>query len=341
MNLLDRHIARRYLVNVAALLAAMFAFVVVVDLFLKFDEYTKSPSALRRTALTGLAVIDLWGPRLLQLFNYLAGLSLVAGMGFTCASLVRHRELVAALASGVSLHRLIRPIFLSALGVTVVQGLNQEFAIPRVAHLLTRDVDDVSRRQIEPFRVQLLEDGQGRLFYARRFDPEAGVLQDVRIWERDESGRLTRRLRAASAVWTGDAWRLEQGRAERPGQGGAGQSGQNLSWRRIAEALSQKEVVPIDQRTRDRLNRVRFGRVSLMISNLLVVLIAVPFFLTRLPMSMVRQSLKCAPLAGFGMIGAVLGVSAPLPGLPVAAAVFFPPMVLTPLAIASLCSMKT
>jgi len=369
MNILDRHLARRYVANIAALLVVLFSFVVGVDVFLNVRSYvevghslaTEDPTVLEIVAKTGLSIINLWGPRLLQLFNYLIGLVLVVAMGFTCVGLVRRRELVAALASGLSLHRLALPIVGVAALFTGFQALNQEFLVPRVAHLLPRDVDDVLDRELQPFRVLLLRDGAGRLFYAERFEPGADRMTGVHIWERDESGRVTRRLRAEEAVWTGRQWRLEGGRARFPGDPERVEPveavrtdldpttilvrrvegfGQNLSWRRINQVLSQSET-PLDEQTRRRLNRIRFGRVSIMASNLLILLIALPFFMTRVPMNMVRQSMRCAPIVVLGLIGAVIGVASPVPGLPVWVAVFFPPLVMAPLAIASLTNMRT
>src|SRR5947207_593492 len=102
MNTLDRYIARQYLFNVLALLVVLFSFVVAVDVSLNADKFIEAvnridPHAggIRKAALVALGVLDMWWPKLLQLFNYLVGLVLVAAMGFTFTQLVRNRELVA------------------------------------------------------------------------------------------------------------------------------------------------------------------------------------------------------------------------------------------------------
>lgn len=368
MNRLDRYIARRYLANCVALFVVLFAFVVGIDVFLNLRRFIQAArdldpdgSALKIAAATGLAVIDLWGPRLLQLFNYLSGLVIVMAAGFTAASMVRKRELVAALASGVSLHRLSAPMAMAAAVVIGAQALNQEFLLPKVAHLLPRDAKDIGQRKLETFRVTLLRDGSGRLWNAATFEPTEQRLERVAIWERDANGYITRRISADEAVWEGDAWRLIGGIAERPGAGQQREVvervptdldptvilvrqvagfGQSLSWRQINAALSQR-AVPIDETTRNRLNRIRFGRVAMMLSNFCVLLIAIPFFFTRTPVNMAARSFRVAPVIAVAMIGSVVGVTSPLPGLPVWLAVFFPPLVLAPIAIAALSSMRT
>ena len=72
-----------------------------------------------------------------------------------------------------------------------------------------------------------------------------------------------------------------------------------------------------------------------------IVALALPFFLTREPQDALVQTLRCAPLAIAAVVGAVLGTSATVPGVPVQVSVFIPLMALIPAAIAMLGSVKT
>ena len=98
---------------------------------------------------------DLWWPRLLQLFVFLLGMVLMGAMGFTLSQVVRHRELVAMLASGISLRRAARPILLVAALMTLVQVLDQELVLPRIAPLLTRDHGDAGKHELQGFAVRV------------------------------------------------------------------------------------------------------------------------------------------------------------------------------------------
>lgn len=388
MKMLDRYIARQYLVNIVALLVILFSFVVTIDVSLNFGRFVEGADKLiksggdaaaagghRRVLVILYVIADLWWPRLLQLFNFLIGMVLVGAMGFTCTQLVRHRELVAMLASGQSLHRVARPVLIVAMGFTLLQALNQELVIPQIAPLLTRDHGDAGKKSLGSTSLPLSADGQGRLFYAREFDADRGVLNDLYIWERDADGLADRRIFADSAAWRDGGWALEQGFAEsrRPGSAGqssiqsSGQSGgvnrvpvdriqtdldptaikmrryagysQSLAWRQVGQMLARPEFV--DAALRERLERIRVGRVSVMLANLLTLVITLPFFLRREPTNMVLQSLKCAPVGIISLMGGVLGSSAGIPGVPAALGVFIPVMVLLPIAIASTTSIKS
>lgn len=376
--MLDRYIARQFLINTLLLLLLLASFVVMVDVSLNVSRFAErardmvdpqtEPAAgpVRQALITALLVADLWWPRLLQLFNFVAGLVLVGAMGFTFTQLVRHRELVAMLAGGVSLYRAARPVAAVALAVLGLQILNQELVMPRIAPLLTRDAGDAGRRQVSEFTVKLTSDGQGRVWQAASFDPAAAALDKPHIWERDDQGRATRRLAARRATFLPPGrWRLEdvviQPLAVRAGSGLAATRqaelvlstdlnpttlllnqftafSQSLSWRQMFAVLADENLKPD---VRDRLERLAWGRASGLASSFLAILIALPFFLTRTPVNMVLQSLKCAPVAIGSVLLGVLGSSAAIPGLPPALSATVPVLILLPLAIAAVTSIRT
>lgn len=372
MSTLTRYIARVYTINVATLFVLLFGLVITVDVILNLRRFTRTAEDVidsgggdvnffSKTATTLVLVVDLWGPRLLQLFAYLSGVVLIAAMGFTCAQLVRHREFVAMMAGGLSLHRVIRPFLIVALAVTTLQIINQEILIPRIAHLLAREPGDSGKRHIDSFRVRLVPDGAGRLLSARRFDPPTATLDKPFFWERDAANRLLGTVSADRAQWDGRGWVLENGVAQVPTPGSAMRAqpidrldipldpdaivihhlkdlGQNLSWRQISRMI---ESGGLDERSRTRLETVRWGRIAGLASNLITLLAALPLFLVRMPQPMLVPTLKSAPIALLGLAAAALSTSAALPGIPVWLGVFVPSLILLPIAIALLSGIRT
>ncbi|MDQ7013163.1 MAG: LptF/LptG family permease [Planctomycetota bacterium] len=378
MKTLDRYIARLYLTNVIALMVILACFVVTIDFALNVDRFVgraqeitseqgQEPSTLRTGVITVLLVADLWWPRLLQLFSFVLGLIMAGAMGFTVTQLVRHRELIAMLASGQSLFRAAAPILVVALGLTGVQALNQEFVLPHLAPLLTRDQGEAGTHQLGEANVPLTRDGLGRVWYARSFDADAGTLADITVWERDAQGRPTMIYTADHATWAGNGWNLENGLAEpiattrqpthqiaqittnldptqlrvRRFQGYS----QSLSWRQLGEMLRAVESLdpdsPRSKADRDRLERIRWGRISVMVANLLSLVITLPFFLQKTPGNPILRALRCAPVAIIALMGGVLGSSAPIPGISPAIGVFLPVLILLPIAVAAVASTKS
>lgn len=380
MTLLDRYIARQYLINILTLLVLLSCFVVAIDFSINLEKYWNSKFfeehkdvgfGVRRALITTLLVVDLWWPRLLNLFNFLNGMVLVGAMGFTLTQLVRHRELVAVLTSGQSLLRVCRPFMVVAIGMTVLQGLNQEFVTPHIAGRLTRDTNELGKKDMGAARVPPTLDVKGRLFYASSFDADNGSLSDLYVWDRDPAtSMVTRRLHAASATWNDGGWDLkggswesrESGRGLRPKPEAATRFetdldptmlrmkryaiyGQNLSFSQAAQMLRRADSMGTDpevtRRNRDQLIRASLGHFSSMGASLLTLLIAMSFFLVREPRNMAIQSLKAAPIGIGAIIAGVLGTSAGIPGMPTALSVFIPVMVLAPVAIAMLTRIRT
>jgi lipopolysaccharide export system permease protein len=392
LPILDRSIARQFLTNAVLLMAFLMAMIVAVDFSLNFDEFVKQArlwiasggageqalrdaSGLRIGALAIWAVIDLWWPRLFLLFGYLLGPVLVGAMGFTCAYLVKQRELVAILASGQSLWRVARPMLLCTLALMALHAFNREFIIPDLAPRLTRDVKQRDAAALRDFTT----DAQGRLLYLReiRVDPvkssDAGEVRGFYAWDRDQAGLITSRVWADAARWTDGAWELTNGlRAPRGVLEDAGPGTRiaprplaslatdidptalklrrfeglatNLSTRQLTQLISryeQMEPTPAIQRRINAYDRIRWGRVATLCATFLAVVVCLPFFLRKEPANMLTQSLYAAPVALGAFAATLVGTTATLPGLPPALGVFVPVLLLVPLAIASITSVRS
>lgn len=381
MNTLDRYIARQYLFNVIALLVLLFSFVVAIDVALNIDRFlayadrmnaaqsAADAGAIRRLAIAALGVVDIWWPRLLQLFGFIVGLVLVAAMGFTFTQLVRHRELVAVLAGGVSLYRLFVPVMVVSLAVLAIKMFNQEFILsrPGIAALLTRGTSDIDSRDLSSFAIKLAADADNRVFFAKDFDPIQGELSGVAIWERDSGGAFKSFTTAKHAKWRDGGWDLVGANRQlmtlaATGSPTAGSSGaaptrimtgldpatlkfnqfaavsQTLSWSQIGEMLQSPLIKP---ELAEKLQRIRWSRVSQTISTLLALLITMPFYLIREPRNMLVQTLKSAPVGILSLMGGILLSLTPWPGLPPGFAVFIPVLILAPLAVAMVSWMRT
>lgn len=374
MTLLDRYIAKQFIINVVALTLILFSFVVVIDASLNIDRFMgiadrlaaqdggDAPGTLRRWLVTLLLVADFWWPKLLQLYSFLIGMILVGAMGFTFAQMTRNRELIAMMAAGIGLHRVMKPVMIVALFFMGLQVLNTEVLIPRIAPLLVRDHDDIGSRALGSAVVPLTPDGAGRLFRAAEFDADAGTMTGVYILERDENGKAVRAITADRAVYRESGWDLTAGIARQRGVANPTPPAQidriespldpnelrmnryesyaqSLSFAQVSQMLARPSLT--DPEKRARYARIKWGRFAIVISSLLALLISMPYYITREPKNMVVQSLKCAPVAIIALIGGVMGASASIPGLPPAIGVFVPVMILSIVAVAQCSALKT
>jgi lipopolysaccharide export LptBFGC system permease protein LptF len=375
MALLDRWIASRFLVNFVLIFAVMFLFAISIDTILQLDAYT---AAARRAVEMGsyssmwsavpIAVLDFNLPRVFQFYAYLLGLCSVAAAGFTLAQMVRTRELVAMLAAGVSLWRVGLVMVVVAVLLNLVQLLNGEILLPRLAPLLVREHNAILRPSVEKFGLNIVQDGAGKLVLAQAFDPMTETAFNLLVLERDEKGAAVRRIEAPTATWdeVRGGWRLVDGVAagrSAPGSGAGREvridrkepidfvetdvSPKAILTRRFRGFAQLLSTPQISELARDgglaandatRLIGQRFAGACV---NLFMLVICLPFFLLREPKKLLGASVFCAATAVPGLLGSLFLMTVSLPGLPAAVGVFLPVALLLPIAAARMGSLKT
>ena len=329
-----------------------------------------NPGLLLRTVGVFRAVGDYYGPIVILVYAFFSGLIIVAAMGFTLTGLGKHRELTAMVSSGISLYRVAMPILVTGIALNVLALPVQEFVIPHLAGKLSRKKSHIKKEHVEYFAFQYAPDGEGNLISASRFDAEHEQLTDLRIVLRDEQGLQTLKITAAQALWDEDrqGWELIDGYAIRPNAIGTAtldlpdergverefyetdlsptliKTRRNADYVRLLpvtqlQKMQNNQAVP--PTLRDTVTRTKWGRVSLLIVNVLILVIGLPYFLLRAPGNMLLQSVKAAGLCiGVWAGGMTLPEMATAYVNPVAAA-WIPVVVYLPVAAYILHKVKT
>ncbi len=383
MTRLDRYLVRLFLINFLILMLVFMTLFLVVDLIVDLDEFLSAGRArgdeMGSVVLGTLwTIADYYGPVAVLLYVFFSGLLVVAAMGFTFSSLTRTRELVAMVTSGISMYRLCAPIVIVGCVLNALTFPNQELVIPKLAGKLARSKSQVRHRSISGFDIQYAPDERGHLFSATGFQDTAGqaMLTGVTILVRDGSGRAVERVTAEQAFWdeTRRGWELVGGMVidptpQRPSIGTAADEGprsidffatslspQTLMARQakiypMLLSLSQlRELAAADRQQAASLYRIMHSRLSLLVLNVLVLILGLPFFLTREPVNLMMQGVKaagvCLGVWAAGLILIQVGVPQ-IPGLgeglrlnPVASA-WLPVVIVLPIAAGMLSTIKT
>lgn len=174
MRVIDRYLVRQFLQVFTVCFVSLVGLYVVIDAFGHLDELLGE--AQRQKANLLAVVSKFYAYQSLGFFNRISGvLGLISAM-FTVTWLQRHNELTALLAAGIPKPRVMAPILVGAMGVSLLATANRELIIPRVRHELGRDSYDPAGqkgRGVQPQRDRqtgILIDGE-RLF------PEAQRLE--------------------------------------------------------------------------------------------------------------------------------------------------------------------
>lgn len=140
-------------------------------------------------------------------------ISMLMATLFSVGQMARYLELTALFAAGWSLLRVARPLVLLAAFVSLLSLAWREFVLPR-ANLNRERVWEVEIHgrpdTVRPTQNIALTGPDGRLYYARRFDPQTNQVTGLKIVTR-QGARVTERVDATRAEWDGAHWTLVDG----------------------------------------------------------------------------------------------------------------------------------
>jgi LPS export ABC transporter permease LptG/LPS export ABC transporter permease LptF len=203
--IIDRYLLREYATYLGLGLAVGAVLFVVVDLLQTLDRFLRNKPPL-------LYILQHFALRLPGALY--EGLPLVVLMAtvFLFGALTRQRELDAFKAAGISLYRLSLPILALAGVLSVGAVAFQETLLPAI-NARADEVDRVKIKGALPRHLQKRSQiwyrtSDTRFLRLELLDPVAQVLDGLLVLEVDGSFRLTSRLDARQARWTGRGWVL-------------------------------------------------------------------------------------------------------------------------------------
>jgi lipopolysaccharide export system permease protein len=209
MRILDRYVAKNFLIGYFIAFCVLTGLRIIIDLFVNLDEFTEHADIETAVVIKNIFTFYLLNSTLY--FRDFAGMITVVAAAFSFGKMVRHNELVAVMASGVSLKRIIFPIVFLALLLTGVLVIDQELIIPPLADKLVRSHNDVPGQ--EWYRVRFISDGRGSLINSLKFDVGTSTLYDptilLRRLIRPGIWEVTGRIDAEKAVYNAAAGRWD------------------------------------------------------------------------------------------------------------------------------------
>jgi lipopolysaccharide export system permease protein len=287
-------------------------------------------------------IIDYYVFNIPLYFVQLSGAITLFAACVTLARLQRQNEVTAVLSSGTSMYRLAMPILFAGLAMNAVLILDQELLIPAIAPKLARPRDNVEGARIHK-DLWYIKDADGRLFSAQEFSPKDQEITGLIVLERlpepgdtANNGQLRSVIRADRARWnerkggwdlTQRGFRLDIGRQADFAVSDIGEkltpvatdfyktdlSPANLLLRKSAQWLDFLSLgqIKLLQNRGDadpvRVARIRHTRFTLPISNMVLLLLGIPFFMNRLPGNVLGQGSKALAICAVAFLTTFLG----------------------------------
>ena len=164
----------------------MMGLIIVVDLFVNLDEFAEPPEGVVDDGPIQVLsrIFTYYSAQSALYFRDCAGFITVIAAVFSLGRMTKNNELIAIMASGVSLKRVIAPIVILSTLLTGLLVLDQELLIPKQASKLVRTHDSISGGQ--KYSVWFMKDSKGSLICTQEYDEEAETMSSPAIIIREQ-----------------------------------------------------------------------------------------------------------------------------------------------------------
>src|SRR3954469_11803103 len=145
MRILDRARYRAYFKSYVICFTALIGLYIVIDAFSNFDEFSKrAEGAVEMFSIMGRFYLV----HMSQFYDRLCGVIGMMAAIFTVTWMQKNNELLAMLAAGISTQRVIRPVWISSILVSLLAVVNQEVIMPGYAVEIQKTHDDDGTRKL-------------------------------------------------------------------------------------------------------------------------------------------------------------------------------------------------
>ncbi|NOY60754.1 MAG: LPS export ABC transporter permease LptG [Calditrichaeota bacterium] len=207
MKTLDKYISRHFLNILFFALVAFITIFVIVDLVDRLDVFI----ARQVPKIIILKFYIYYMPYIVVLTLPIA--MLLASL-FSIGTMARHNEIVAMKAAGMSLYRILLPVFIIGFIVSWGALWFGEYVVPVASVKRSYIVDEYLEKQRQAWRKRIkdiyITDSLGRKISMRYYDAarDIGHIVSIRTFVGDS---LTKRIDARRMVWEDSAWVLYEG----------------------------------------------------------------------------------------------------------------------------------
>jgi len=189
MKILDKYVTKNFLTGYAIAFLVLMGLRIMIDLFVNMDEFTEHANLSVMAVMSNICIY--YGRQSVLYFRDFAGMITVVAAVFSLGKMTKNNELVAVMASGTSLKRVIAPIVFLSLIFTGLHVLDQELLIPPMADKLVRSHDAIDEQL--NYDMWFISDKNGSLFCSPKFKVKENTIITPTI--------VTRMPREDSILW--------------------------------------------------------------------------------------------------------------------------------------------
>jgi lipopolysaccharide export system permease protein len=207
MRILDKYLIRQFFFVLLFSLIAFWMIFLIVDLVEHLDNYIDRHA----TFFLVIKYYFFYTP-------YILVLSLPVAMLLSClfslGQLAKHNELTAMKSAGISLYRMLLPLFifsfLISLLTIVFGGLIVPVTYQKMMEVKTVEIEKGKKETDLILQDVFVQGEDGRIFHLASYDTKARMGTDVLV-QKFEENRLKEEIRAKKVTWKESGWLFQDG----------------------------------------------------------------------------------------------------------------------------------
>ena len=206
MRIVDRYVTRHFVFVMISALTAFVIIYILIDLIENLDTFIDNKAPFH----TVVKYYVLYVP---FMANLTLPIAVLLSCLFTIGQMVRYNELVALKASGISLYRVLFPLFRLGLLISILALLFGELVVP-AANFRRSEVKQVEirKRSLKDHSQRkniYLQDSPNRLIYIKEYMEKTKSAIGILLQEYDGE-EMIKRIDARTMIWEDSTWVLKK-----------------------------------------------------------------------------------------------------------------------------------
>ncbi len=206
MTILSRHIFKEFISLVAGILIVILIVYLCVEFLQKADKLIKYHATLSQIGRYFLFSV----PGMISMSLPMA--TLIAAL-LSLGNLSRHNEIIAMRAGGVSLAKIVAPLFVGGLLISGLGFVNNEFIMPvytsRATYIRKVEIEKSRQRVMFQQSKLWLRGPENSIVNIELVSPNRNEMLGLNIYKLNADYSVRERVKAGSLVWENGAWRLK------------------------------------------------------------------------------------------------------------------------------------
>src|ERR1700741_1001160 len=144
-TIIDRYMLRQFVQVLIICFMSLIGLYIVIDAFGHLDHFVDY--ADEHGSLLGV-LVGYYAFSAIKFFDRMSGVLTLVAVMFTVTWIQRHHEMTALLAAGVSRLRVLRPVLMAAICVSLAGAANREVVMPNIREHLATDSKKIGGDQV-------------------------------------------------------------------------------------------------------------------------------------------------------------------------------------------------